>query len=145
MGSTGPWMRSVRLIVPIDVGWQYTVERQILPFRPITMFMPTSKLGVTIFACDEYSVPAHLQEGINFIKPTIHFEDYAGVKRKRSNSLRRPTERSIATVRSSPTSVIEPDGIFSPNIQYNLSNCDQYTTPECLRVLYNFINGSLAL
>jgi tripeptidyl-peptidase-1 len=103
------------------------------------------KTGNYHFACDEYSVPPHLREDIDFIKPTIHFEDYAQVKKKRGNSLRRPIERSRAPVRSSPTSVIEADGRFSPNIQYNLSNCDQYTTPDCLRVLYNFTNGSLAV
>ena len=32
----------------------------------------------------------------------------------------------------------------SPGIVYNLANCNQYITPDCLRALYGFSNGTLA-
>jgi tripeptidyl-peptidase-1 len=34
-------------------------------------------------ACEEYSVPAHIQEHIYFIKPTVHLDAYVKQKRKR--------------------------------------------------------------
>jgi tripeptidyl-peptidase-1 len=38
-----------------------------------------------------------------------------------------------------------PDVVPKPDVTYSLANCDQYITPECLRALYNFSNGTLAV
>ena len=38
-----------------------------------------------------------------------------------------------------------PDAVPKPDVTYNLANCDQYITPECLRALYNFSNGTLGV
>ena len=38
-----------------------------------------------------------------------------------------------------------PDAVPQPQITYSLANCDQYITPDCLRALYNFTNGTLAV
>lgn len=32
-----------------------------------------------------------------------------------------------------------------PQVVYNLANCYQYVTPDCLRALYGVPNGTLAL
>lgn len=38
-----------------------------------------------------------------------------------------------------------PDAVPQPDVTYSLANCDQYITPECLRALYNFSNGTLGV
>ncbi len=38
-----------------------------------------------------------------------------------------------------------PDAAPQPQTTYSLANCDQYITPDCLRALYNFANGTLAV
>jgi len=46
-----------------------------------------------------------------------------------------------------PFPIVHPGSNVAPQPQvtYSLANCDQYITPECLRALYNFTNGTLAV
>ncbi len=96
--------------------------------------------GIDHLACEDYSLPAHLREHVDFITPTIHFD--ATVKPKKQ---RRDLEGRSMKVR--PVTQIMPghDVAPQPQVVYNLTNCYQYVTPDCLRALYGVPNGTLAL
>lgn len=38
-----------------------------------------------------------------------------------------------------------PDAAPQPEVTFSLENCDEYITPDCLRALYNFVNGTLGV
>ncbi|KAH9844650.1 Pro-kumamolisin, activation domain [Teratosphaeria destructans] len=92
-------------------------------------------------ACDEYSIPAHLQEHIDIILPTVHFDakvlpgrgDHGLIKREKLPGV----EKGLGEPGSGSLPKVE---WHAP--QYNLSNhlstCDSYITPDCLRALYGF-------
>ena len=90
-------------------------------------------------ACDEYSVPPHIQEHVDFITPTVHFD--ASVKAKKK---RRDLQTREMIVRPVPGARPAPDAVPQPQVTYSLANCYEYITPDCLRALYNFTNGTLA-
>ncbi|KAG0651511.1 Sedolisin-A [Hyphodiscus hymeniophilus] len=96
-----------------------------------------TQTGKEHLACSDYSVPAHITEHIDFITPTIQFD--ATVKQMPKRDL---SKRNMK-VRPFPIAV-RPDAAPQPEVTYSLANCDQYITPDCLRALYDFPNGTLA-
>jgi tripeptidyl-peptidase-1 len=104
-----------------------------------------SETGKDHLACESYSMPPHIQAHVDFIKPTVHFDAYATPTRKRRGLQGRSTSERSLDVK--PIQIVHPGPDLGPvpEIQYNLTNCYQYTTPECLRALYNLPNGTLAL
>ena len=97
------------------------------------------KTGEDHLACEDYSVPAHIQEHIDFITPTVHFDANVKITKKRRDL----QGRKIA-VRPISEAKPNPDTLVPQPAAYTLSNCYEYTTPDCLRALYNFTNGTLA-
>ena len=107
-----------------------------------------TKSGQPHVACEEYSIPSHLTEHIDFVYPTVHFD--AKVKRdengaaldKRSNGAIKPgRDKSVGK----PTSGSLPKlGHYMPpsDIITELSKCDTQIVPDCLRALYSFPEGS---
>ncbi|KAH9034857.1 subtilisin-like protein, partial [Lactarius pseudohatsudake] len=89
--------------------------------------------GVKQLGCHSYSVPEHISDHVEIIKPTVHFnhrvsEDPTRLrKRANPNHLGQPFGG-----RGPKTNGAKVDAAFS------LANCDQFITPECLRALYNF-------
>lgn len=100
----------------------------------------SAKTGKDHLACEDYSVPAHIQEHIDFITPTIQF-DATVKKEKKTRDLHTRAMKVHPSTQIRPGS---PDLAPQPAVVYNLANCYQYITPECLRALYNFTNGTLA-
>jgi tripeptidyl-peptidase-1 len=96
--------------------------------------------GKDHLACEEYSVPAHLKRHIDFITPTIHFD--AIVKQKKQ---RRGLDKRTVAKKPVPQIQPNPNAADAAAVTYSLANCDEYITPDCLRALYNFTNGTLAL
>jgi tripeptidyl-peptidase-1 len=96
--------------------------------------------GKDHLAVEEYSVPVHIQEHVDFITPTVQFEATVELKAKRADLQGR-------SLKVKPTSQLIPDPLRVPlsEVTFNLTNCDRYITPECLRVLYGLSNGTLAL
>ena len=87
--------------------------------------------GLILFGpgCHSYSVPGHLSEHIDLIKPTVHFNHRAPddvASRKRSGGLGKP---GIST--GPKTNGVK---VHTPP---SLANCDQMITPDCLRALYS--------
>lgn len=82
------------------------------------MFEHTAS-GQPHVACEEYSVPTHLQEHIDIITPTVHFD----AKIKALDEAKYQEKR-------------EDTQIVGRNSNAALAACSQYTTPTCLRDLY---------
>lgn len=105
-----------------------------------------SDSGVERLACDEYSVPHHLREHIDFITPTVHMDATVKVKPKK-RSLDKRTLEPVSDIK--PGAIIETfDNVHNvspqPQVTYSLANCNTYVTPDCLRALYQFSNGTLS-
>lgn len=108
-----------------------------------------TETGTAHLACDKYSVPAAIKSHIDIISPTIHFDAKVSRPEKRDTLEKR---KSVALTPGENTAwapkkgkVIATPGVSpEPEIVYNLANCYEYTTPDCLRALYSFPNGTLS-
>ncbi len=99
-----------------------------------------TQTGKDHLACEDYSVPVDIQHHIDLITPTIHFD--ATVKQKKG---RRDLQGRSLKAKPVPQIHPNPDAVPQPAVTYSLANCYTYVTPDCLRALYNFTNGTLAL
>ncbi|TVY30670.1 Tripeptidyl-peptidase sed1 [Lachnellula hyalina] len=153
VGSVKSWLAesgidNSRVKFSKSLGWakfNATVEEVEYLLRTEYYAYTNAETGNDHLACEDYSVPTHLKEHIDFVTPTIHFD--ALVKPKKN---RRDLEKRSMRVRPTPQikkgSDIAPGTDLSPDAtKYTLANCYEYITPECLRALYNFTNGTLAL
>ncbi|KAL8739876.1 MAG: hypothetical protein Q9190_007361 [Brigantiaea leucoxantha] len=112
----------------------------------------THASGQGHIACDEYRVPQSLSKHIDFIMPTVHFDtkiiDKPGqdqkAKKRDVPTNHQPGDPSNIAWNPKKGKTIASPNSPSPGVVYNLANCNQYITPECLRALYNFSNGTLA-
>jgi tripeptidyl-peptidase-1 len=86
----------------------------------------THPSGASQIGCQDYSVPAHVQEHIDLIKPTVQFNPHAAAPRGKKRAINRPS----TTLKTNGVKVTKPAS--------TLSNCDNIITPDCLRALYNF-------
>lgn len=107
--------------------------------------------GQKHIACDEYSVPQEISEHIDLIMPTIHFDtkiigDPERRKEKRQAQSFQPgsSDNNGWLPKKGPT-ILGPgaDPEIAPE-PFSLSTCNTQITPDCLRALYNFTNGTLA-
>ena len=98
-------------------------------------------------ACDQYSIPSHLQQHIDLVAPTVHFD--AKIKPRKSSEDLEDLEKR-ADVKGTGKGVGKPGGGSLPKggwrigahkhkkLQQDLTYCDTYITPDCLRALYGF-------
>ncbi|KAH8082440.1 subtilisin-like protein [Cristinia sonorae] len=93
-----------------------------------------AETGVEQISCHSYSVPEHVREHVDLIKPTVHFTHR--VPSSNSLSRKRDAER-VGTPRISMKGGPKRNGVkvtqASPT---DLSNCDVNIVPDCLRALY---------
>ena len=101
-------------------------------------------------ACDEYSVPQHLQGHIDLVMPTVHF-DIKTVPEPEYARKKRDLPGAPWNIGSLPKQgkILAAPGM-SPEVSmtgsaFTLANCNTYITPDCLRALYNFPNGTLGI
>ncbi|KAJ7200325.1 subtilisin-like protein, partial [Mycena pura] len=89
----------------------------------------THPSGVAQLGCHSYSVPAHVQEHVDLIKPTIQFNHH----------VRSPKfgKRSSTPLSTNIKSTIKTNGV-KVNTNPDLATCDEVITLDCLRALYNF-------
>lgn len=122
--------------------------------------------GVPQIACDEYSLPAHLKEHIDFVVPTVHMD--AKVERgPRVKKMPKDVAMEIAKRQLQAddgaginlglpgNNVAAPKVIGAPVIYPNatggnsfgnlLATCNVSITPNCLRALYGFNPNSASL
>ncbi|KAI0044220.1 subtilisin-like protein [Auriscalpium vulgare] len=87
--------------------------------------------GKEQISCHSYSVPEHVREHVELIKPTVHFNHRAanspsGLQKRGVNRLGMP----------SASTGPKTNGV-KVNLPPTLQNCDEFITPDCLRALYN--------
>ena len=108
--------------------------------------------GQDHIACEEYSLPQKLTEHIDLIMPTVHFD----TKIVSNPDLKKRDTASVSTESKfqpgSPSDpwlpkqgrVIKGPGASPDAVMPNdLSTCNTMITPDCLRALYSFPNGTL--
>jgi len=98
--------------------------------------------GKAHVACEEYSVPEHLRDHIDFITPTVHFDAKLNQPTKRSTDPKPIVQPAKAKSIGSATSNIAAPK-YGGKIPFGeviaeLEQCDTYITPDCLRALYLF-------
>ena len=85
--------------------------------------------------CKSYSVPVHVREHIDLIKPTVHF-----IHHPNPNALqKRGINLGSPSVHSGPKT--NNKHITLPS---TLANCDEMITPDCLRALYSIDHKPVA-
>ncbi|KAI0783459.1 subtilisin-like protein [Abortiporus biennis] len=93
----------------------------------------THPSGVEQISCHSYSVPAHVREHIDIIKPTVHFVHSPPLDSEQSLQRRRLGLPGTPSVFNGP----KTNGVRVSK-KPDLSQCDQMITPDCLRALYDF-------
>ncbi|KAL9110497.1 MAG: hypothetical protein Q9227_005041 [Pyrenula ochraceoflavens] len=102
--------------------------------------------------CDEYSLPEHVKPHVDLVMPTVHFDVKIRPEYEKRSQMekRKFTPGSINNPwKPKKGKVISNPGGATPNaaqpaVSFSLANCNTYITPDCLRALYNFPNGTLA-
>ncbi|KAJ7162822.1 subtilisin-like protein [Mycena filopes] len=91
--------------------------------------------GKEQFGCQNYSLPLHVREHVDIIKPTVEFNHHIPTTRlKRRKDPLTPPATNVKTN-------VKTDGIrldAAAASELSLATCDQAILPECLRALYNF-------
>lgn len=104
-------------------------------------------------ACDDYSVPESVEHHIDFIMPTVHFDtkivgppDNEKLSKRDVPPSHKPGDPSNVAWKPKKGKIVATPNANTPTPQvvFNLANCNQYITPDCLRALYNFGNGTLS-
>jgi tripeptidyl-peptidase-1 len=100
--------------------------------------------GKDHLACESYSLPAHIREHVDFITPTVHFDATVKLEKKRRDLEGRSLKvKPVTQIKENPNPIAEL-AVPQPQITFSFANCFTYITPDCLRALYNFTNGTLA-
>ncbi|KAJ6555036.1 subtilisin-like protein [Mycena vulgaris] len=79
--------------------------------------------GAEQFGCHNYSVPTHVREHIDLIKPTVQFNPHVAAPRLKKRALKQPNTN------------LKTNGV-KVNKAATLDTCDEIITPDCLRALY---------
>jgi hypothetical protein len=85
-----------------------------------------------MIGCESYSVPDYVREHVDLIKPTVHFvhripDDPAPLRKRAFENLGAPSTTNGP--KTNGVTVLGSDLLA-------LKNCDKFTTPDCLRALY---------
>ena len=107
--------------------------------------------GRSSIACDEYHVPAHIQEHFDYVSPGLRL--MAGGKATTEALEKRPSEHEKRGFRTSGQSKFSGP-ILGPILSNStlatilgdleLSNCDSYVTPACIAAMYNITQADKA-
>ena len=107
--------------------------------------------GQKHIACEEYSVPQDIAHHIDLIMPTIHFDtkivgDPERRRKEKRAGITKPGDSSGNGFLPKKGPTISGPGAQPdlPKPDYTLAQCNTYITPDCLRALYSFSNGTLA-
>lgn len=87
--------------------------------------------GHEAVACDQYHVPAHVQEHIDYITPGVKLlsATKVGTKSIKKRGFGIQTPPRFVSIDAMETPLPSPT---------DLSTCDQFITPICLQALYDF-------
>ncbi|CAK7262474.1 hypothetical protein SEPCBS57363_000063 [Sporothrix epigloea] len=104
--------------------------------------------GANDLAAEDYHVPSHVREHIDYVTPGIRLRrDPANARKlKRRQQLEEPVRRrSVKPTYSMKETIgkISPEAFYKLR-PYNLTNCDRVISPECVRYLYDIPLGTTA-
>ena len=107
---------------------------------------PTGKTNV---ACDEYSIPAHVREHVDYVTPGIKLHAMGGKSRRSAEPETELQKRTFGVTDGSPVKFPPlkkplPMSLSQLLSMDALSICNVAITPECIRTLYNFTEGTTA-
>ncbi|KAF3928657.1 Aorsin [Arthrobotrys entomopaga] len=163
------WLRASEISYSLDARGWITFNATVSKVEDILRtkyYLYEHTSGQMHLGCEAYSLPEEVQNHVDIILPTLHWdnqaEDTESPKQKmlrrlakRSESKRHinlgPILDSIGTgFRSSGTRrVSQTDrncwNKFNRRKYGDLSTCDQFITPNCLRQLYNFDENTRAV
>ena len=97
---------------------------------------PNLKLIIFLLGCHNYSVPAHVREHVDLIRPTVQFNHRPSPLSisKRTGGMGAPASGNGPKKSSKTVAGITP----------SLSNCDEMITLDCLRALYSIDHTPVA-
>jgi len=102
-----------------------------------------AQTGQRQVACQDYSLPEDIQQHVDFVTPTIHFDTKVANPKKRRDL----KERSAHELPGIGNSIGSPSDKSLPKyggkvpfgtVLNQLENCDTSIVPNCLRALYEF-------
>ncbi|KAF2149685.1 subtilisin-like protein [Myriangium duriaei CBS 260.36] len=96
--------------------------------------------GDLSIACDEYHVPATVNDEVDYITPGVRL-----IKNGSGKKLAKLNKRGLGIKPAPPKSKPLPPGLSPSNgfsDQDPLAKCDQSVTPACVRALYNLTLGT---
>lgn len=108
------------------------------------------RTGATATACEEYRLPHHIQEHVDYVSPGIKLLAPRKPRRdlieSRSSSIKlangeQPEKRSF---HRSDTKKFHEVPVLEKVAKGNLDTCDVAITPQCVQALYKFPNGTKA-
>ncbi|KAL1615957.1 hypothetical protein SLS56_011628 [Neofusicoccum ribis] len=112
-----------------------------------------SATGQGHIAAEDYSLPAHVREHIDFVLPTVHFDAKVTHPKKKLNFTNRKRD-TVSTVKPGVAHTIGESGsgslpkfggqLSAAEVISDLAQCDEQIVPDCLRALYQFPEGSTA-
>lgn len=88
---------------------------------------------------ESYSLPIHIKHHVDFITPTLHFDTKLKKRSQDDQVLAKRIHGQSKINLGAPNSPSLPKpkpGVHPTQIFKELSQCDQYITPDCLRALY---------
>ena len=105
--------------------------------------------GQNHVACEDYSVPQELSKHIDLIMPTVHFDTKitADPKQKKKRDIPpklQPGNPNNGFLPKKGKTIKGPGASPDAAQPFDLSTCDTMITPDCLRALYDFPNGTLS-
>lgn len=108
-----------------------------------------SQTGGVMPACEEYHVPRHVQEHVDYITPGIKLLAPSNEESQAARSSKRNLPSMDDVRQHRPYShrrlQLNQLGAMSPeNAMGNLSSCDTATTPACIAALYNIPPANLS-
>ncbi|EIM82805.1 uncharacterized protein STEHIDRAFT_149190 [Stereum hirsutum FP-91666 SS1] len=90
--------------------------------------------GAKQIGCESYSLPEHIREHVDLVKPTVHFNHrLSGDPVKRSQKFKR-TDTKLGMPSSNNGPKTNGKKVTLPP---TLANCDEFITLDCLRALYS--------
>ncbi|MCJ1310955.1 hypothetical protein MMC25_004624 [Agyrium rufum] len=95
--------------------------------------------GMKQKACEEYHLPKHVQEHVDYVTPGIKL--VAPIKRGTRSSEKRAISRGGAS-KTRPSKFVHPDHIEGLG---DLSTCDVAITPACIKALYQVPEATTAV
>lgn len=91
------------------------------------------RTGTQNVACDEYHIPAHIREHIDYITPGIRLRVEPGraKKAKREHQVQQMRKRGVKAMNTGAVPI--PEAILPYLPQLNSSVCNVYVTNQCIR------------